>query len=302
MSTAFQKDPRSRWLALSPTYLVIAIFMAIPLCIMIVISFLEQNVYGGVHPNFTLAAYQQILFERDFDDNLVFDPAYLIIIGRSLLLALVATLITIVIGFPVAYYIVRQPERRRNLLIFLVTIPFWTNLLIRTFAWLLILGRGGILDSPFKWVGLFGPDDSLGLLYTPFAVVLGLTYTYLPLMVLPIYASLEKLDFRLVEAAADLYSNKWSAIRYVVVPLTLPGIVAGAILVFIPCVGNFVTVDLLGGAKNLMLGSLVQFQFATARNWPFGSAVAVILLLFVVSNMLFYARINKGGSTQGHGS
>jgi spermidine/putrescine transport system permease protein len=293
MSTAFENNPRNRWLALSPTYLIIGIFMAIPLCIMIGISFMEQNVYGGVYPNFTFAAYQQILFERDFDDNLVFDPAYLWIIGRSILLALIATIITAIIGFPVAYYIARQTEQRRNLLIFLVTLPFWTNLLIRTFAWLLILGRGGVLDVPFRFLDILGPDGSLGLLYTPTAVIIGLTYTYLPLMVLPVYASLEKLDFRLVEAAADLYSNKWSAIRHIVVPLTMPGIAAGAILVFIPCMGNFVTVDLLGGAKNLMLGSLVQFQFATARNWPFGSAVATILVLFVISNMIFYARITR---------
>jgi spermidine/putrescine transport system permease protein len=293
MNGPFERSARNRWLALSPTYLVIAVFMAIPLCIMLVISFMEQNVYGGVHPNFTTAAYQQILFERDFDENLVFDPAYLIIIARSILMALIATLVTVLIGFPVAYYIVRQSPRRRNLLIFLVTIPFWTNLLIRTFAWLLILSRGGILDSPFRFLGVIGADDSLGLLYTPTAVVIGLTYTYLPLMVLPIYASLEKLDFRLVEAAADLYSTKWSAIRHIVVPLTLPGIAAGAILVFIPCAGNFITVDLLGGAKNLMLGSLVQFQFATARNWPFGSAVSIILLLFVLSNMLLYARLTR---------
>ncbi len=293
MSTAFEKSANKRWLALSPTYLVIAIFMALPLCIMIAISFMEQNVYGGVHQNLSFAAYQQILFELDFDENLVFDPSYLMIVGRSLLLALIATLVTVLIGFPVAYYIARQPEDRRNLLIFLVTLPFWTNLLIRTFAWLLILGRGGILDAPFRFLGILGPDGSLGLLYTPTAVVIGLTYTYLPLMVLPIYASMEKLDFRLVEAAADLYSNKWSAIRHVVVPLTAPGIAAGAILVFIPCMGNFVTVDLLGGAKNLMLGSLVHFQFATARNWPFGSAVAAILLLFVVANMMLYTRITR---------
>lgn len=293
MNGPFERSARNRWLTLGPTYLVIAVFMAIPLCIMLVISFMEQNVYGGVHPNFSTAAYQQILFERDFDDKLVYDPAYLIIIGRSILMALIATVVTVLIGFPVAYYIARQPPRRRNLLIFLVTIPFWTNLLIRTFAWLLILSRGGILDSPFRFLGLIGADDSLGLLYTPTAVIIGLTYTYLPLMVLPIYASLEKLDFRLVEAAADLYSTKWSAVRHIVVPLTLPGIAAGAILVFIPCVGNFITVDLLGGAKNLMLGSLVQFQFATARNWPFGSAISIVLLLFVLSNMLLYTRLTR---------
>lgn len=293
MSSAFEKNPRSRWLALTPTYLIIGIFMMIPLLIMIGISFMEQNVYGGVHQNFTTDAYRQILFETDFDNNLVFDPAYLVIIGRSLWLATIATVATVVIGFPVAYYIARQEERRRNLLIFLVTLPFWTNMLIRIFAWLLILGRGGILDIPLRFVGILEPDGSLGLLYTPGAVVLGLTYTYLPLMVLPIYASLEKLDFRLVEAAADLYSSKWGAIRHVVIPLTGPGIAAGAILVFIPSMGDFITVDMLGGAKNLMLGTLVQFQFSTARNWPFGSAIAAILLIFVICNMMLYARFSR---------
>ncbi len=293
MSTAFEKSARTRWLALSPTYLIIGIFMMIPLCIMIGISFMEQNVYGGVHPNVSFAAYQQILFETDFDENLVFDPSYLVIIGRSLLLAGIATVVTVLVGFPVAYYIARQNERRRNLLIFLVTLPFWTNMLIRIFAWLLILGRGGVIDAPLRFLGVLDADGSLGLLYSPGAVVLGLTYTYLPLMVLPIYASLEKLDFRLVEAAADLYSNKWGAIRHVVIPLTGPGIAAGAILVFIPCMGDFITVDMLGGAKNLMLGTLVQFQFSTARNWPFGSAVAAILLIFVICNMLLYARFTR---------
>ena len=299
MSTVFEKSARVRWLALSPTYLVVGFFMMIPLCIMIGISFMEQNVYGGVHPNLSFDAYQQLLFETDFDDNLAFDPAYLMIIGRSLLLAAIATSITVCIGFPVAYYIARQNERRRNLLIFLVTLPFWTNMLIRIFAWLLILGRGGIIDVPLRFVGILEPDGSLGLLYTPTAVVIGLTYTYLPLMVLPIYASLEKLDFRLVEAAADLYSNKWGAIRHVVIPLTAPGIAAGAILVFIPCMGDFITVDMLGGAKNLMLGTLVQFQFATARNWPFGSALAAILLLFVICNMLLYAHFTRAEKRQG---
>lgn len=293
MSTTLENSSRARWLALSPTYLIIGIFMLIPLGIMVGISFMEQNVYGGVYPNFTTAAYQQLAFETDFDDNLVFDPAYLWIISRSVLLAVIATTTTVLIGFPVAYYIARQNERRRNLLIFLVTIPFWTNMLIRIFAWLLILGRGGILDMPLRLLGILGPDGSLGLLYTPFAIVLGLTYTFLPLMVLPIYASLEKLDFRLVEAAADLYSSKWGAIRHVVLPLTAPGIAAGAILVFIPCMGDFLVVDMLGGAKNLMLGTLVQFQFATARNWPFGAAIAAIMLVFVICNMMLYARFTR---------
>ena len=299
MSAVFERDPRARWLALAPSWFVIGVFMVIPLAIMIAISFMEQNVYGGVYPRFSTAAYVQFLFERDFDDNLVFNPAYLIILARSLLLAALATALCITIGFPVAWFITRQPPPVRNLLVFLVTIPFWTNLLVRAYAWIIILGRGGVIDTPLHALGLMAPGESLGLLYTNGAILVGLTYTYLPLMVLPIYASLEKLDFRLVEAAADLYASKWQVMRHVVIPLAAPGIIAGAILVFIPALGDFISPDLLGGAKKLMLGSLVQFQFATARNWPFGAAVAVILLSFVIANMLLYLRLTRGARERG---
>ena len=176
---------------------------------------------------------------------------------------------------------------------FLITIPFWTNLLVRAYAWVIILGRGGVLDTPFLALGLIEPGGTLGLLYSNPAILIGLTYTYLPLMVLPIYSSLEKLDFRLVEAASDLYAGKYAAMRHVVLPLAAPGIVAGAILVFVPALGDFISPNLLGGAKRLMLGSLVQMQFSTARNWPFGAAVAVILLLFVVAAMALYLRLTR---------
>ena len=280
-------------LGLAPAWLVIGAFMLLPLMIMVAISFMEQNVYGGVFARFSTAAYTQFLFELDFDDNLVFNPAYLIIIGRSFLLALAATVLCIVIGFPVAWFVVRQNRRSRNLLVFLITIPFWTNLLVRAYAWVIILGRGGVLDTPFLALGLIEPGDTLGLLYSNPAILIGLTYTYLPLMVLPIYSSLEKLDFRLVEAASDLYAGKYAAMRHVVLPLAAPGIIAGAILVFVPALGDFISPNLLGGAKRLMLGSLVQMQFSTARNWPFGAAVAVILLLFVVAAMALYLRLTR---------
>jgi spermidine/putrescine transport system permease protein len=297
MSSAFEKSAKARWLALSPSYFIIGIFMGVPLLIMVGISFLEQDTFGGVKPAFSYAAYRQLVLELDFFDNLVFDPAYLIIVWRSVYVAFLAMALTLFLGFPMAYNIARQPAHKRNLLIFLITIPLWTNLLIRIFAWLIILGHGGPLDIPFRY---FDPNFSLGLLYTPFAIILGLAYVYLPLMVLPIYASLEKLDFRLVEAASDLYSSKWSAIRHVVIPLSIPGIAAGCILVFVPALGDFIVVTLLGGAKNLMLGSLIQFQFQTARNWPFGAALSVVLLLFVIVSMWFYGRLNKGEDTGGH--
>ncbi len=293
MSADLAQSSAGRWLAMGPALLVIGVFMLIPLGIMVVISFMEPNVYGGVHREFSTAAYVQFLYQRDFDDNLVFNPGYLLILGRSLGLAGLATVICFVAGFPVAWYIVRRPPHQRNVLIFLVTIPFWTNLLIRAYAWIIILGRDGVIDTPLRWLGLMGPEASNGILYTNWAILIGLVYTYLPLMILPIYASLERLDFRLFEAASDLYSNKWASMRHVVIPLALPGIFAGVILVFVPALGDFISAQLLGGSRRLMLGNLVQLQFSTGRNWPFGAAVAVILLLFVVASMAAYLRLNR---------
>jgi len=277
-----------RWLGLAPTYIIVGIFMLVPISIMAVYSFLEPNPYGGVLPEPSIAAYVKLFFEYDLEDNLVFNPGYLNIIFRSLQLSSMATVICLILGFPVAYYITLQPERRRNIYIYLITIPFWTNLLIRTFAWIIILGRGGVIETPLLKLGII--EDSLRMMYTDGAIAVGLTYSYLPLMVLPIYASLEKLDFRLLEAASDLYASRWEIMTKVVIPLCKPGIIAGCILVFIPCIGAFIAPNLLGGGKKLMLGSLVQFQFASARNWPFGSALSMLLLSAVVIALIFYAR------------
>jgi spermidine/putrescine transport system permease protein len=279
-----------RGLALGPSMLIIGIFMLIPVGIMAVFSFLEAKAYGGVVWRFSGDAYVQLLFERLLDDSLRFDAGYLLIIARSFLLAFVAMVCCLIIGFPVAYFISRQPVQHRNLLVLLITIPFWTNQLVRTFAWIIILGRNGVVEAPFRWAGLLGADQTLGLMYTNFAIAVGLTYTFIPLMVLPIYASLEKLDFRLVEAGADLYSSRWDVFSKIIIPLSKPGIIAGCLLVFIPSLGAFIQPDLLGGGKNLMLGTLVQFQFSTARNWPFGSAIAMILLASVMVFLMLYAR------------
>jgi spermidine/putrescine transport system permease protein len=280
-----------RWLGLAPSYIVVGVFMLVPISIMAVYSFLEPNPYGGVLPEPSIAAYVKIFFEYDLEDNLVFNPGYLNIILRSFQLSIMATLICLIFGFPVAYYITLQPEHRRNIYIYLITIPFWTNLLIRTFAWIIILGRGGLIETPLLKLGII--EDSLKMMYTDGAIAIGLTYSYLPLMVLPIYASLEKLDFRLLEAASDLYASRWQVMTKVVIPLCKPGIIAGCILVFIPCIGAFIAPNLLGGGKKLMLGSLVQFQFASARNWPFGSAISMLLLAAVVVALVIYARSAK---------
>ncbi len=280
-------DSLRRLLLLTPTLAIIGVFMLIPLGLMAYVSFLERGINGGVvWGSHTTGAYLQFLFERDLDDSLLLNTDYIRIFLRSIGLALFTMLLALAIGFPTALYMALQPERYRNLLIFLVTVPFWTNLLVRNYAWILLLRNGGLLDGGLNGIGLL--DGPLNLLYTPTAIAIGLTYSFLPFMVLPIYASLEKLDFRLVEAAFDLGADRRRALTRVVIPLALPGIVAGCILVFIPCLGAYVTPELLGGSKSLMIGNLIQNQFGAARNWPFGSALAFVLLALVLLSMTLY--------------
>ena len=287
MNIQGENKTQNRILSLLPLWIVIGIFMIGPLLVMAVVSLMESNVYGGVHFKFSLSGYRQILFDTNLFDEIEFNPAYLIIIARSFMLALIATFLSLIIGFPAAYFISRQSDRVKNILIFLVTIPFWTNLLIRTFAWIIILGKGGVIESSFNFFGLLDEESSLNLMYTNSAILIGLVYSYLPLMVLPIYASMEKMDLRLLEAATDLYSNRIELIRKIILPLSMPGIIGGSILVFVPCLGAFIAPDLLGGGKKLLLGSLIQFQFSYARNWPFGAAMAMFLLALVILVLIF---------------
>ena len=293
MNIQGENKTQNRIYSLLPLWIVVGIFMIGPLLVMAVVSLMESNVYGGVHFKFSLSGYRQILFDTNLFDEIEFNPAYLIIISRSFMLALVATFISLLIGFPAAYFISRQSDRVKNILIFLVTIPFWTNLLIRTFAWIIILGKGGVIESSFNFFGLLDEESSLNLMYTNSAILIGLVYSYLPLMVLPIYASMEKMDLRLLEAATDLYSNRIELIRKIILPLSMPGIIGGSILVFVPCLGAFIAPDLLGGGKKLLLGSLIQFQFSYARNWPFGAAMAMFLLALVILVLIFNARLNR---------
>ncbi len=276
-----------RWLGLGPAVGAIFFFMVIPIGIIVVYSFLEANPYGGVKPNLSFDAYIQILYERDFDDNLIFNNAYLMICWRSFYLAALTTILSLLIGFPTAYYMAMQPKSRRDLLVFLVTIPFWTSLLIRTFCWILILRDNGLINNFLTGAGLI--DSPITLLYTNGAILLGLAYTYIPFMVLPIYSTVEKLDLSLFEAAHDLYCNRRQLFRQIILPLAAPGIIAGSILVFVPSLGAFIAPDLLGGGKSLMLGKLIQLQFASSRNWPFGSAIALILMSVVLIAMMMYA-------------
>ena len=288
----------SRLGLIAPGMAVLAVFLVAPLAIMLLVSFLQPGEYGGVKwGQYSLEAYVNFLYERDFDDSLVFNTDYLGIFQRSFWLAVATTVGCLLIGFPTALYLALQSERKRNLLLFLVTVPFWTNLLVRVYAWMLLLRNGGLVDGA---LGVFGvPEGSLGLLYSNAAVMIGLLYSFLPFMVLPIYTSLEKLDWRLVEAAFDLGANRWQALKRVILPLALPGMLAGATLVFIPALGNYIIPELLGGGKALMIGNLIQLQFGSGHNWPLGAALAFSLFSLVLLALLFNGLRQRGQEVRG---
>lgn len=292
---------RRRWMLLSPALLAIIIFGICPLFIIVMYSFLSPDDYAGVKWEFSTDAYVQFLFERDiFEESVrVFNTAYLEIYGRSFLLAIYSTFAALLFGFPAAYFMATCPPETRNLWVFLFTLPFWTNLLIRTYSMLIIIRDEGLINIGLQKLGII--DQPLVMLYTDFAVGLGLIYSYLPFIVLPIYASLEKLDFRLVEAGFDLYASRYRVLRRIIIPLAKPGIIAGCILVFIPALGAFITPIMLGGGKNLMIGNLISLQFGSSRNWPFGSAAALILMAFVMIALMFYVRTSAGGKVRAHG-
>ncbi len=278
----FHRHSRLRALGiLSPCILWIGLFFLLPLLLMGVYSFLERGLYGGVTWVFTWENYARFL-----------DPLYLRILLRTLRIAFTTTVILLLIGYPMAYRIARAGRRWRNVLLLLVVLPFWTSDLIRTYAWMLILRDTGLLNLLLQYLGLI--QEPLTLLYTEGAILLGLTYVYLPFMVLPLYASIEKLDPSLLEAAEDLGATPAWRFLKVTVPLTKSGILAGSLLVFIPSVGAFIVPDLLGGAKTMMIGNLVQLQFGPARNWPFGSAASFILMSLVLLAVFSYLKFAGG--------
>lgn len=273
---------------IGPALIIIGVFMLVPLGLMAYVSVLERGEYGGVmwHTH-TPEAYLNFFLERNLDGTLEVNTDYLSIYARSFGLSITTTILALIVGFPTALYMALQTPRVRGILVFLVTVPFWTNLLVRNYAWILLLRNNGLVETLLRWLGL--ADGPIDVLYTPFAVGVGLTYSFLPFMILPIYASLEKLDLRLVEAAYDLGANRLQALKRVVIPLSFPGIVAGSVLVFVPCLGAYVTPELLGGSKSMMIGNLIEDQFGAARNWPFGAALAFVLLALVLIAMMVYA-------------
>ncbi|TIP53288.1 MAG: ABC transporter permease, partial [Mesorhizobium sp.] len=254
--------------------------------------------YGGVQWQFSTDAYLNFMFQRDiFDDTLQFTPDFLIIYLRSFLFAVVTTVICLLLGFPTAYFMATRPPAQRNWWVLLITIPFWSNLLVRTLAIMFIIRDEGLINNALLALGVI--DKPITMLYTNFAIQLGLLYAFLPFMVLPLYSSLEKLDFRLVEAAYDLYATRRQVLWRVIIPLSKPGIIAGCLLVFIPALGAYVTPLILGGGIHLMIGDLIAQQFGSGRNWPLGCAQALILMAAVLVALYFYVR-NTSGKVQ-HG-
>lgn len=280
---------KSKSILLAPAILVITVFLALPLCIMFMFSFLEPGTYGGVIWSFSPDAYIQFLFERDiFDDSLILTTDYLLIFWRSIMQALIATGLCLLIGFPTAYFIVTRPNNQKTFWLFLITVPYWVNLLVRTVALLFVLRDDGPVNASIMATGLI--DQPLPLAFSDFAIGLGLIYSYLPFMILPIYASLERFDFSLLEAAYDLYAGYRRVLFGVVLPAIKAGVIAGSMLVFIPSLGSFLAPDILGGGKKIMVGNLIAMQFQGSRNWPFGAAVSMILMTVALIVLIILIR------------
>jgi len=261
---------------LLPAWLSMAVLFAAPFVIVLAYSFLTRGVFGGIELPWTAESYQRL-----------FDALYLTILWRSFVMAVAATALCLLLAFPAALFISRATGRK-NLYLQLVMLPFWTSFLVRTYAWIFLLRDTGLFNTGLQAMGII--HSPLPLLYNDGAVLLGLVYGYLPFMVLPIYATLERLDPALVEAAADLGARPLTTVFRIVVPLARPGIIAGSVLVFIPCLGAYLTPDLLGGGRTVLVGNLVQNQFTTARDWPFGSAVSIALMALVTVLLVIFLR------------
>ncbi|MBU0703708.1 MAG: ABC transporter permease [Chloroflexi bacterium] len=283
---------------ISPSLFWLVLFFLLPLLLVFAIGFGQRGTYGGVRWDLTLENYGRF-----------FDPLYLRIFGRTVVIALITTVLCLLIGYPLAYFIATRPSRWRNVLLLLLMVPFWTNFLIRTYAWLLLLRDQGFINlfwtgglhNFLLWLSAAAPlpiwgtlleatSTPLPLFGTDLAIIVGLVYGWLPDMVLPCYAAIERLDYSLVEAAQDLYANRARSFLRVVLPLTMSGVVAGSVLVFIPSLGAYITPDLLGGAKSIMIGNVIYSQFMSARDYPFGSAISFVLMTVMLVSTLIYFR------------
>ncbi len=274
-----------------PTLFLLVFFLC-PLLIMLIYSVLTPGLYGGVDWTFSHLNFGRILGWADTRYDR-FDPVYIAIFLRSLKLAALTVLASLVISYPAAFWISRMRPGLRDFAIFLVTLPFFVSLIVRLFAWVLILRPTGFLNQGLMGVGL--TSEPIEFLYTDFAVILGMTYVFIPFMFLPLYGSIEKLDMAQIEASADLGATRLQTFFKVVLPATLPGIVGGSIITFIPALGNFIVPSVLGGAKVLMIGNLIEQQFLSARNWPFGSALAMMVMAAVLCLLVAQLRLARNG-------
>ncbi len=303
MSTAEQAQAdaatRNGWLLSTPALILLTLAAAGPLLIVLVYSFLTPGKYGNVEWIFSPDGWRGILYTRDiFDEgNYILADAHLTIFWRSVKLSLLTTLITFSVGFPTAWFIATRPPRARTMWLFLITIPFWTNLLIRTFAISEVIRNEGLLNTILLKLGMISAPISM--IYTDMAVFVGMTYVYLPLMVLPLFAAIDRFDMKLLEAAYDLYASRLQVLRRVILPIVRPGIVAGSILVFVPSLGAYVTPRVLGGGKNMMIGNFIELQFGQGRNWPLGAALSIMLLVVVMVALLLYVRASSRENAHG---
>jgi spermidine/putrescine transport system permease protein len=261
-----------------PAVLWLVLFLLVPCSMVAVFSFLNKGLYGQISYSFTLDNYLRF-----------FDPLYLKILVDTLVISILTTVICLLLGYPLAYIITRMDRKWQNVLLLLVMVPFWINFLVRSFAWVIILRTQGLINTFLQKIGII--DEPLQLLYNNGAVLLGMVYALLPFMVLPVYVSIEKLDRRMLEAAYDLGATPFKAFWKVTLPLTMPGIIAGSILVFVPSLGMFVVPDIMGGAKSALIGNVIENQFKSALDWPFGSALSIILILLSLILIYFYNRI-----------
>ena len=295
---AVKTSARNGWLLSSPALVVLAIAAAGPLVIVVIYSFLKAGTHGNVVWTFSLDGWQSILWTKDLiTDRYVWADAHLSIFWRSVKLSLLTTAITFLVGFPTAWFIATRPPKARAFWLFLITIPFWTNLLIRTYAINEVIRKEGLLNLTLQKIGVI--TEPLNIIYTDIAIFTGMTYVYLPLMVLPLFAAIDRFDMRLLEAGYDLYGSRMQILRRIILPIVKPGIIAGSILVFVPSLGAYVTPRVLGGGKQMMLGNLIELQFGQGKNWPLGAALSLTLLVIVTAALLYYVKVANGEKRHG---
>lgn len=281
---------------LTPALATIALLIGLPLILLIWISLLQKGGSSGVDWNAapSLGNYIRLAWEEDFDGTMILNTSYLVILMRSVLQAALTTGLSLLFGLPVALWMAGLSRGQRDLMLLLITIPFWTNLLVRNYAWLIILREDGWLAQA---VGSVSPIGPIPLLYNDLAVAIGLTYSFLPFMILPLYSTIERLDKSYLEASLDLGASQFQTFWKVTLPLTMPGIITGVILVFIPCLGMFLISDELGGTTSWMIGNVIQAQFGASNDWPFGSALSFALMLLTIIVLVmqwYYQNRSKG--------